>query len=82
MRSRQKSAFKDALLEHESLSKIFSTENPIFLRSNPCEIIIDFLKFIHSPPSPVIQTYEELAECAVKLLGNWALAEVQMLLLK
>ena len=62
MRARQKSIIKDTLLEHESLAPIFQITNPIRLTESPTEIIIDFLKFIHSPPSPIVQTYKQLAE--------------------
>ena len=54
MRSRNKSAFKPALLQIPQLLNLFSTTPPVLLTGS--EIIIDALKFIHCPLAPSIST--------------------------
>ena len=56
MRSRNKSSFKDALLDIAPLNTIFKTILPIDIQDTATEIIIDGLKYIHIPPAPSVQT--------------------------
>ena len=57
MRSRNKSAFKQALLQIHQLLNMFFTTPPVLLTGS--EVIIDALKFIHCPPAPSVYTCYE-----------------------
>jgi hypothetical protein len=57
MRSRNKSLFKQALLQIPQLLGMFSTLPPVPFTNS--EIIIDILKFIYCPPAPILSTYGE-----------------------
>ena len=68
MRSRNKSSFKDALLQIPALCSMFITSLPFIMTD--CEVIIDGLKFVHCPPLPSITTYHQFVS---ELFGKMVL---------
>ena len=60
LRTRNKSAFKDALQSIGGFEAMFYANLPTPVNSH-FEVIIDFLKFLHEPTPPDIATYAELA---------------------
>ena len=60
MRSRTKSAFKQAILQIPQLLTMFSPTSLVSFAGS--EVIIDALKFIHCPPEPSISTYSEYVQ--------------------
>ena len=63
MRPRNKSAFKEAFLTIPEFANIFQTGNPLQMGRYGTEVIVDLLKFIHSPPPPDLKLQILLIMC-------------------
>jgi hypothetical protein len=58
MRGRQKSSIKEAMTSITELQSMFSATLPFSLLQ--AEVIIDFLRYLHCPPPPDVETYGQL----------------------
>ena len=61
LRVRHKSAIKDVFQNTEGFEGMFFQSVPFDMMHN-CEVIIDFLRYIHEPTPPDLMTYQDLTD--------------------
>ena len=67
IRDRDKSLFKSHMYKDQHLNSMFSSEIPFAVDEN-CEVIVDFLMYLHCPPPLTVSTCQEFADHLWKII--------------